>query len=158
MFMKKTTVLLAIMVTMFFTSFAQDKSNALGLRLGGGSMFGGEVSYQRYFSQKNRMELDLGFGGNSSYSAMAFSGIYQWVWNIDGGFNWYVGPGAGFAFNSGKDDHNDSFCIAIGGQIGIEYNFKIPLQLSLDTRPMFDFLADADGFGWGLSLGIRYKF
>jgi hypothetical protein len=34
---------------------------------------------------------------NNAYddNAIKLTGLYQWVWNIDGGFNWYAGVGGG---------------------------------------------------------------
>ena len=65
-------------------------------------------------------------------------GTYQWVWNIDGGFNWYVGCRCRYWYwnytTLGIKD-NGSFVLA-AGDIGIEYNFsEAPIQLSLDFRP-----------------------
>ncbi len=57
------------------------------------------------------------------------------------------------------DDADGYFNIGLGGQIGIEYNLNthdIPLMVSLDARPMWDFLGSNAGFGWGAALGIRY--
>jgi len=47
----------------------------------------------------------------------------------------------------------------MGGQIGLEYDFSslgAPILLSLDTRPMWDFLGENAGFGWGMALAIRF--
>ena len=52
--------------------------------------FGGEISYQRGLSKNNRLELDLGWRDGKDYNAFKLTGIYQWVWNIEGGFNWYA--------------------------------------------------------------------
>jgi hypothetical protein len=64
--------------------------------------------------------------------------LYQWVWNIDGGFNWYAGVGGigTFGYDYDNRNYNDSICFA-AGDIGIEYNFDIPLLISLDFRPEF---------------------
>ena len=70
-------------------------------------------------------------------------------------FGWYVGPGATIGI---FPDADKSFGIAVGGQIGIDYELPIPLQLSLDARPMWNFLGAYNGFGWGACLGIRYMF
>ncbi len=157
--MKKKVLIFLLGLFMCFTTKSQIDPHAIGLRIGGGDNFGVEVSYQHGFSKKNRVELDLGFGGNDNYSRIGLAGIYHWAWNIGNeGLNWYVGPGAGLSINSGKNDHGDYVGLAIGGQIGLGFNFKIPLQLTLDTRPMWDFLADDDAFGWGLALGVRYRF
>ena len=131
-----------------------------------GDGLGTEISYQRALGQNNRLEIDLGYEDGENFNAYKLSGMYHWVWNIDGGFNWYAGPGAGFAAVSVDDDFRDRFdleddsetSIFIGGQVGIEYNFDIPLLLSLDIRPEFYFGDFRDGNDMDIALGIRYQF
>jgi hypothetical protein len=158
--MKKVISILIFALSLTLFSQAQINPQAFGLRLGGGSSNNAEFSYQKALGGENRFEADFGFGGNSNHSRLYVVGIYQWVWNIDGGFNWYAGPGATLGFYSIKNG-NDYINIGIGGQIGIEYDFNTlgaPLLLSLDARPMFDFLGSNSGLDWGSSLGIRYTF
>ena len=62
--------------------------NALGLRLGDSDGFGAEISYQRGLNDHNRLEFGLGWRDGNDYSAFRFVGLYQWVWNLDGNFNW----------------------------------------------------------------------
>ena len=95
--------------------------------------------------------------------AYRLTGLYQWVWNIDGGFNWYAGAGGGIAqvnFNDvpiGIDD-SETYVYA-AGDIGIEYDFDIPLLISLDFRPEFGFsnVLD-DDIDFDIAFGIRYQF
>lgn len=162
--MKKLLLSAFVLFGMVFSTQAQDISkNALGLRLGDNDGFGGEISYQRGLSSNNRLEFDLGWRNSKHVDAFKLVGLYQWVWNIDGGFNWYAGAGAGIG--SWSYDHNDvkengSFVLA-AGDIGIEYNFDFPMQLSLDFRPELYFGGDyadfRDGFGPDIALGIRYR-
>ena len=141
---------------------AQEK-NAIGLRLGDSDGFGTEVSYQRYISEKNRLEFDLGWRSSSNFDAFRLTGLYQWVWNIDGGFNWYAGAGGGIAqvdfdtIPAGNDD-SDTYLYA-AGDIGIEYDFEIPLLISLDFRPEFGFsdILD-DDIDFDIAFSIRYQF
>ena len=83
-------------------------------------------------------------------------------WNLDGNFNWYVGAGGGFVSYSidnlppGADDSDSSLFAA--GDIGIEYNFNIPLLLSLDFRPEIGFGDFNDDVDFDIALGIRYQF
>jgi hypothetical protein len=158
----KKFILSAMAVFAFVNMQGQEISpNALGLRLGDNDGFGGEISYQRGLSSNNRLELDLGWRNSNHVDAFKLSGIYQWVWNIENGFNWYAGPGAGIG--SWNHDHNgvkdSGTFVFIGGQIGIEYNFNVPLQLSLDYRPEI-YLNDGyrDGLGSDIALSIRYRF
>ena len=167
--MKKLLLAAVMLLGVAFTAQAQEERNALGLRLGDNDGFGGEVSYQRYLSSGNRLELDLGWRDSERYDAVKLTGVYQWVWNIEGGFNWYAGVGGGLGtweFDDddvppGFDDDDDSGTfVFLAGNIGIEYNFDIPLQLSLDFRPEVYFGDDFrdDDFGPDIALGIRYKF
>lgn len=150
---------------------AQDISdNAIGLRLGDSDGFGAEISYQRALGSDNRLELDLGFRSSNKYNGDGFklAGIYQWVWNIDGGFNWYAGPGAGVASysydyrdnNNNKFDESETY-VFVGGDVGIEYNFDIPLMLSLDVRPEFGLgnsNFDNNNLDLDIALSVRYQF
>lgn len=160
--MKKLLLAFACIAFFSFSSQAQVSPHALGLRLGGGNGFGAEFSYQHGLSSSNRLEFDLGFRSEHDYNAFKVTGIYQWVWNIDGGFNWYAGVGAGIGNVNIKNHyyHDDGVFAFIAGNIGIEYNFDVPLQIFLDFRPEF-VLANYDAydnFGPDFAIGIRYRF
>ncbi len=163
--MKKTVLLFVLIITGLCTVNAQDISpNAIGLRVGDNDGFGTEVNYQRGLGDNKRLELGLGWRDARSFNAYRLTGIYQWVWNIDGGFNWYAGAGAAIGSFDFKDDFFDdddanSLFLNAAGNIGIEYNFDFPLLLSLDFRPEIGILNDIDdSFEFDLALGIRYQF
>jgi hypothetical protein len=166
--MKKIFLSALMLLGLAFSAQAQDISkNALGLRLGDNDGFGGEISYQRGLGDNNRLELDLGWRNSNHVDALKLTGLYQWVWNIDGGFNWYAGVGAGlgsWSYDGPGNADNDGVFILAAGDLGIEYNFDIPLQLSLDIRPEFylnnsgDNKFREDNFGPDIALGIRYRF
>ena len=165
--MKKIFLVASLIVGLAFSAQAQNTSkNAFGLRLGDNDGFGGELSYQRKLSDNNRLELDLGWRNSNNVDALKLVGLYQWVWNIDGGFNWYAGVGAGVGSWSydgpGDPDPDGGSFILAAGDIGIEYNFQeAPIQLSLDFRPELyfggDYADSRDGFGPDIALGIRYR-
>lgn len=160
--MKKIILSAIMLMGLAFTTQAQDISkNALGLRLGDNDGFGGELSYQRGLSDNNRLELDLGWRNSKNTDAFKLTGIYQWVWNIDGGFNWYAGVGGGlgsWSYNDNTFKDSGTFVFA-AGDVGIEYNFnEAPIQLSLDARPEFGFSDYNDDLGFDVALSIRYKF
>ena len=167
----KKLFITAIMLTAFvFSSQSQNISkNALGLRLGSNNGFGGEISYQRALSKNNRLELDLGWRDSDFFTAIKLAGIYQWVWNIDGGFNWYAGIGGGVGTWSYNDNYkkitpffnpNDDGGVYFfaAGDIGIEYDFDIPLMVSLDVRPELYINGYGDSFGPDIAFSIRYQF
>lgn len=162
--MKKLFLIAIVLFGFSFISNAQDLSkNAIGLRLGDSNAFGAEVSYQRALGKANRLEFDLGWRNGRNYDGFKLAGLYHWVWNIDNGFNWYAGPGAGigsFGYYYKGDHYNETFIFA-AGDIGIEYNFDFPLQLSLDFRPEIG-LGDSsyrnDDLNFDIGIGVRYKF
>ena len=148
MTMKKIYVLaIVVFCSTFAVSAGESGENALGVRFG----YGGEVSYQRMLGSYNRLEIDAGW--NSKYLGVA--GIYHWVWdlsNLGPGFKWYAGIGAQVGI------HESDFALGIAGDIGIEYNFTIPLQLSLDYRPTFYLIPGTDFSASNAGFSIRYKF
>ncbi|PZD76467.1 hypothetical protein [Mesonia sp. K7] len=162
--MKKLFLTVLLAVGAFSLSSAQEiAKNALGLRIGGGNGYGAEVSYQRGLGDNNRLELDLGWRNDRNFDAVKLAALYQWVWNIEGGFNWYLGVGGGIGSVEDKRndfDHDDGAFAFVAGNIGIEYNFDIPLLISLDFRPEIGF-SDydvIDDFGPDIALGVRYQF
>lgn len=144
------------------TMFAQ--THAIGLRFGGGDGFGTEISYQQYIAGPNRMELNLGFFDSQWIDGFKLTGLFEWVHPMADGFYWYAGVGAGVGnrdWNDGHpffDDDDDSEGIFMDADalLGIEYNFPIPLQLSLDLRPEIGLIND--DFDMGFGLGVRYVF
>ena len=162
--MKKLLISLIALVAL--SAAAQAQNNTFGLRLGYGAAFGGELSYQGFISDINRIELDLGarFGKTAEEivypTSAALALIYQWHWFLVGGFGIYGGPavqavaaGAGFGFG-------------LGAQAGFDYQFDAPFQLSIDFRPIYHLIgpyATASG-SWAptldphVAVGIRYAF
>lgn len=160
--MKKLFLLSLIFIGFTTLSSAQDiADNAIGLRIGDSNGFGTEVSYQRALGGNNRLEVDLGWRSGKSYDGFKLAGLYQWVWQIDGGFNWYAGVGGGlgsYSFdNDNGNDFNETFAF-VAGDIGIEYSFDFPLLLSLDFRPELGFGDFNDDVDFDIALGIRYQF
>lgn len=164
--MKITTLFSIVLLFATATMSAQSISeHALGLRLGDSDGFGAEISYQKSIGQYNRAEFDLGWRDSRNFDAFKLTGLYQWVHQLDGNFNWYYGVGGGLGsvdfepIPSGDD--NDGFFVFAAGDLGVEYNFNIPLLLSLDFRPEIGILGyDGfnDSFDFDIALGIRYQF
>lgn len=164
--MKKIGYTLALIVGCSFTIAAQDiATHAIGLRLGDASGFNTEVNYQRALGDNNRLELGLSWRDADTFNAVKGTGLYQWIWNIDGGFNWYAGAGASLGIFDADDDaeeftEDDSdLFVNAAGNIGIEYKFDFPLLLSLDFRPEISIINDIDNsVEFDFALGVRYTF
>jgi hypothetical protein len=152
---------LAIFTGLLFVNAQEIADNAIGLRLGDSDGFGTEISYQRALGGNNRLEADLGWRSGKDYDGFKLTGIYQWVWTLEGDFNWYAGAGGGLgSYSRDRDeekDYTDTFAF-IAGNVGVEYNFDIPLLLSLDFRPELGFGDSGSDLGFDIALGVRYQF
>ena len=157
--MKKLLLSLGLITTCFFSANAQEISeNAIGLRFTENGGFGTEISYQRGLGDNNRLEVDLGLRSSNTYSSYRLTGLYQWLWQLDGNFNWYAGAGGGIgSWNIKNSDASDTYLFG-AGVIGVEYNFDIPIIVSLDFRPEFGFSDAYDGFNSDFGLSVRYQF
>ena len=163
--MKKPVLLILAVIALSLQANSQEISkNAIGIRLSESDGFGPEVNYQRAVGDNNRLEFGLAFHSHRYHDAVKLTGIYQWVWNIEDGFNWYAGVGGGVGSVSdnriGDRRGNDGTFLFLAGDIGIEYNFDIPLMLSLDFRPEFGFndYTVLNEFSPDIALGVRYQF
>lgn len=160
--MRKTLLVLIALVAFAVQGNAQRiADNAIGIRVGDSDGFGTEINYQRALGENNRLEAALGWRSQSDFSAFKLTGIYQWVWTLDGNFNWYAGAGGGVGQISFDDDFpgdpdNETFAF-VAGDIGIEYNFDIPLLISLNFRPELGFGDFRDDVDFDIGLGIRYQ-
>lgn len=170
--MKITTffITLFLFATTATLSAQSISDHALGLRLGDSDGFGAELSYQKSIGRYNRAEFNLGWRDSRNFDAFKLAGVYQWVHNLDGGFNWYYGVGGGLGSvdfeprpdnNGNAIDDDDGLFVFAAGDIGVEYDFDIPLLLSLDFRPEIGILGYNgfnDSFDFDIALGIRYQF
>lgn len=145
--MKRILILLVAALGLSVAANAQ--SRALGLRAG----YGGELSYQHSFGS-NFAEFDLGWFSRG----FDIVGIYDFVIAGNGQVNLYAGPGAQLGFYNHYDG-DSKVNVGIAGQLGVEWNIpSVPLQLSVDWRPVY-FLMHNGGFGYdSVGLGIRYRF
>ncbi len=160
--MKKISLIILLLLACTYFSFSQSESNALGLRFGMGHNVGTEISFQRFIGDANRLELDLGWrfsGSDETGDYLTFTGIYQFVFDLNGSFYAYAGPGAAVAFSSNNPEGSSGDVILYGaGQVGIEYNFDFPIQVGLDIRPLITILPNLGDFYWDLALSFRFRF
>lgn len=158
--MKKLFISCCFLFGIYSLSAQDISDNTIGLRLGSNKGFGTEISYQMKLNSENRAEFNLGWRTSNNVSAMKLNGLYQWVWPLEQGFNWYAGVGGGLGTysNSNINGSSGTFIFA-AGDIGIEYNFDFPLQASLDLRPEIGGNGYFENsYGTDIALGIRYKF
>ncbi|MEO9571316.1 MAG: hypothetical protein ABJH82_05095 [Polaribacter sp.] len=148
--MKKIVLGFSLLVGSIFTINAQEISdNTIGLRFGGGNGAGGEISYQKYLGENNRLEINLGLA--NEFTNFKATGLYEWVWTLEDKFNWYAGAGGGVVSANGTG-------VYAAGVVGLEYNFDAPILLSLDYRPEIGIAGGLDGLNSDIALSVRYQF
>jgi hypothetical protein len=164
--MKKIIMLLVVIVTLAtVTAKAQSLSSeyrtALGVKVWND---GGGVSLKHFVGNNNALE-GIGYFWNGG---SRITGLYEFHFDIEGaqGLKWYVGPGAHIGFYNSHyyethyyNGRTSGSFIGFDGVLGLDYKFNgVPINLSLDWQPSFEF-GDNRGFigSWG-GLGIRYTF
>jgi hypothetical protein len=114
---------------------------------------GGGASLKTFIEDKAALEFIAFFNGNGS----RITGLYEIHGDLstEGNLKWYIGPGAHVGFY--KVNNVSSSIIGVDGVIGIDYKAKnLPLNVSLDWQPAFEFKKNYGFSGsWG-GLGIRY--
>jgi hypothetical protein len=155
-----TAVILLSFNYLHAQALGRDYRTAIGVKV----WDGGGISVKHFTHERGALEgiayiWDQGF---------RITGLYEYHGNIGGapGLRWYVGPGAHVGFyDNGKNDDNyndgndGNTYFGIDGVLGLDFKFnKVPINVSIDWQPVFEF-GDGRGFygNWG-GLGIRYAF
>ena len=152
--MKK--IFIAAALVLGFAVAASAQPRAIGLRLG----WGAEASYQHTVYNEDFVEVDLGlctFDGLNASAVYNFM-IAQPAWTDRGDWGFYAGPGLAVGMG-GLTTDSAYFNLGVAGQVGLEYTFWFPLQLSFDIRPVLGFGFNY-GFHWSVmpAIGVRYRF
>lgn len=154
--MKKIIAIAASMLCIVAVASAQPR--ALGIRGG----WGAQLSYEHSMGSENFLEAELGLYGNDCLHVEAlYNYIFAGGGTSIGDWNAYWGWGAAAGLYTGE---NGGMNVAAAAQIGVEFNFSIPIQLSLDLRPQIGAYINGGEAHSGLysrcypALGFRYKF
>jgi hypothetical protein len=153
--MKKIIFLLA---TLFIVqiNYAQNKTaesltykTAAGVKVWDGA----GLTLKTFIADKAALE----FIGFFNKNGVRITGLYEYhgELNTEGNLKWYAGPGAHVGLYKGS---NTAF--GVDGVVGLDYKFtNLPLNISLDWQPTFEFFSGNSQFygGWG-GLGVRYTF
>ena len=141
--LKRIGLILLFLVFIKSSSFAQltGYKSAAGFRLGNSSGITGKIG----FGNKMALEGIL----TTRWSGINFTALVEIVNPLvdTPGLGWYYGGGAhlGFWDDPGNAEKNTQLFIGVDGIVGMEYTFSdIPLNLSLDWKPMFNILATTD--------------
>ena len=159
MTMRKCFIILVC--TALFGVVANAQPKAVGARIGN---YGLDVSYENYADADNFLEFELGLDDAFSTAAFHLDGIYNIMiahpdWTVEGQWGFYVGPGVGVAVWDSGVGENVVYA-GLLGNVGLEYIFDFPLQMSISLRPrlMFgDGKVRQNGL-MTLGIGVRYMF
>lgn len=148
----KKFVIIAITAFCAFAAVSGAQPRALGARIGG---TGFDISYQHTVGKKADfvqadLSLDFGYMASGAPGFKASAG-YNFVfarpaWTQKGKWAIFAGPGLSLGYVQDRvryfesDNffhyvHDYGFMLSVTGQIGLEYTFWFPLQLSVDLRP-----------------------
>ena len=170
--MKKTLLIVLALLGLSLAAVAQPK--AIGIR-GGllGPDFNGEISYEHWLTifdnDYDFVEAELGvFGSNGFKGTVIYNFTFvQPEFTDRGEWGLYGGPGIvtgyGTGFNKNLEKKSWPF-FGFAAQLGMEYTFWFPLQVSVDFRPSFMIPAfmnrtENDKARWyGFALSARYAF
>ena len=153
---------MALVILLGSAVLASAQPKSIGGRLGN---YGIDVSYENYvMGGPDFLEFGLGLDNGFSTSDFHVDGIYNFMivqpdWTPKGRWGFYAGPGASVALWKNDKDENTVYAGFVGN-VGLEYTFDFPLQLSLDFRPRLMF-GDGGVRGDGpftLGIGVRYAF
>ena len=142
--MKKLFTIIALSGLLFFSSqHAEAQTTGIELGLRGGYASGVDFAMPL---GSNRLHADVGFGDNLNIDA-----LYDWQIPVFGeGFMFY--PGVGISTEFG-----DEFEFGAAGELGLEYQFKFPLTIAADFRPIYEFTGDT-GYKSGWGFNVRWRF
>ncbi|HEX8331423.1 MAG TPA: hypothetical protein VF622_02305 [Segetibacter sp.] len=150
--------LFILFVTLIFSStsaysqaMGATYKNALGVKVWDGA----GITFKSFGASKNAVELIGYFYRNGA----RITGLYEIHGDISGapGLKWYVGPGAHVGFYSSR--YGGGTFAGIDGVLGLDLKInRVPINLSIDWQPSFEF-GETRGFigSWG-GVGVRYAF
>ncbi len=135
---------------------AQQYKSAIGVR---GGLANG-LTYKQFISEKGALEGIASF----RWRGFEFTGLYEHHYSVfePEGFYFYWGAGGHIGFYNGDhvgwaDDTQAYTVIGADGMIGLEYNFQdIPLNLSVDWKPVINFAGNTDFWPDGGGFSARY--
>lgn len=164
--MKKTLLIVAALLGLSLVAVAQPK--AIGLR---GGPFEQEISYEHWFTLMDNdydfLEAEIGVFNGSGFKASVMYNmtLAQPEFTDRGEWGLYFGPGAvaGYGPYTKKLDDGTTKSggypfVGAAVQLGMEYTFWFPLQLSVDFRPTFLLPTVVNAHWYGFALSARYSF
>lgn len=154
--MRKVFILSALFIALAVTnasaqkSSGQDYTTALGVKF-----YPGGITLKHFLNTENRAIEGIGYFWDRGFR---ITGLYEIHGDINdvSGLKWYIGPGAHVGFYNSKW-YGGGTSIGVDGVLGLDYKFDdVPINISLDWQPSFEF-GNYNGFTGNFGgLSIRY--
>jgi len=158
--MKKYCLVILFVFALSGLIKAQNYETGIGLRGG----FASGITVKHFLTEKTAVEGIF----STRWGGFMITGLYE----IEAptfeteGLSWYYGGGAHIGFwnsnNSGnswwEDDHSGNYTVlGIDGIIGLSYTFsEAPINISLDWKPMINFVGYSGVWGDMAAISVRY--
>ncbi len=151
--MKKLLTTLILIATIGALASAQDYKTGVGLRLG---LYNG-LTIKHFISDKSALEGLL----STRWNGFEITGLYEVhnnAFDVER-LKWYYGGGAHVGFYGSGYVGGAVTVVGVDGILGLEYSFsEVPINLSLDWKPQFNFIGYSHFWGDGGALSVRYIF
>ena len=158
--MKKIFFICILVLGLGTIAKAQDYNTGIGFRGG----FSSGLTVKHFVGSKAAFEGIL----STRWNGFIVTGLYEvhnQAFNAEG-LKWYFGFGGHIGFWNGNysknywGDYGTSYTVVgIDGILGLEYSFsEVPINLSLDWKPAFNFVGYSGFWADGGALSIRYIF
>lgn len=158
--MKKIGFTILFTACLFSFTFAQDYNTGIGFRGG----FANGITIKHFVSNKAAFEGII----SSRWRGLELTGLYEIhnrAFNTDR-LNWYFGFGGHVGFWNGDytnkywgDSGHQYTVVGVDGILGLEYNFvEVPINLSIDWKPAYNFYGYSGFWADGGAFSIRYIF
>lgn len=156
----KKLILIGIFILFAFSVNAQDYYTAVGIR---GGMSNG-FSVKHFVSSVDAVEGIVAF----RWGGFIVTGLYEYVHKFnEPGLSWYYGFGAHIGYWDGGRAENPNWwdaqheggltIMGADGIIGMEYTFEnVPINISLDWKPVFNLIGYSGLWGDMAAISIRY--
>ena len=165
----KLITLIALFSCLTVVVKAQDYKNAIGLRFGTWGSVGATLKH--FTNDNTALEVNLNYRSYSYYSFYSYSskffeitGLYEKVASMSGvdGLKYYYGGGPAVGLYTYGDTYIGSdatFRLGVAGIVGLEYKFdKVPISISADYMPSFNFIGGSYFSGNRGGFAVRYTF
>lgn len=160
--MKNIFFSIIFLLSMFVAGAQNKTANSLTYKSAFGAKIwnGGGLTLKTFINPKHALEFTGFFRGLGSRVGASYE-IHGDL-NSEGNLKWYFGPGVhvGFyKFDEGALQKYNGTYVGVNGVVGIDYKFtELPINISLDWQPAFEFFSGNNGFVNFGGLSVRYTF